>query len=183
MTRLPCCSLLTCSPAWLGLRAQFSSLPPSQRAWGPAAKCEFISAQALRAWAEITARHRAMRSRREDHAEITEIQLGCLRVSASPREKFQTAIPRGAQALTRISHKVSTAAAHPGIYAWRSVGPPRYETLREIRARTCRSGWPLSPGCPELHPSVPRLCRFHQTGNNRKSHGPACLAREWNAHE
>ena len=46
--RRRCCSLLTYSPAWLGLRTQFSSLAPGQRAWGPAAKCEFISAQALR---------------------------------------------------------------------------------------------------------------------------------------
>ena len=34
------CSLFTCNPAWLGLRTQFSSLEPCQRAWGPAAKCD-----------------------------------------------------------------------------------------------------------------------------------------------
>ncbi|MBP1625253.1 MAG: hypothetical protein H6Q07_3275 [Acidobacteria bacterium] len=33
------CSLLTYYPAWLGVRTQFSSLTPCQRAWGPAAKC------------------------------------------------------------------------------------------------------------------------------------------------
>jgi len=41
------CSLLTCDPAWLGLRTQFSSLAPSQRAWEPAAKCQVILAHAL----------------------------------------------------------------------------------------------------------------------------------------
>src|SRR5947209_511390 len=37
-----CCSLLTYRPGYS------SSLAPRQRAWGPAAKCEFISARALR---------------------------------------------------------------------------------------------------------------------------------------
>ena len=36
-----CCSLLTYRPGYC------SSLAPRQRAWGPAAKCEFISARAL----------------------------------------------------------------------------------------------------------------------------------------
>jgi len=40
-SRWLCCSLLT-------YRAGYSSsLAPRQRAWGPAAKCEFISARAL----------------------------------------------------------------------------------------------------------------------------------------
>src|SRR5438874_12896122 len=38
-----CCALLTYRPGYS------SSLAPRQRAWGPAAKCEFISARALRA--------------------------------------------------------------------------------------------------------------------------------------
>jgi len=38
-----CCSLLTYRPGYS------SSLAPRQRAWGPAAKCEVISARALRA--------------------------------------------------------------------------------------------------------------------------------------
>jgi hypothetical protein len=38
-----CCSLLTCNRAWLSLPAQFSSLAPCQRAWGPAAKCNLYS--------------------------------------------------------------------------------------------------------------------------------------------
>ena len=39
------CSLLTYYPAWLGLRTQFSSLAPYQRAWGPAAKwtCYYVT--------------------------------------------------------------------------------------------------------------------------------------------
>src|SRR3989475_6855192 len=37
-----CCSLLTYRPGYS------SSLAPRQRAWGPAAKCEVISARALR---------------------------------------------------------------------------------------------------------------------------------------
>src|SRR5947209_19512085 len=37
-----CCSLLTYRPGYS------SSLAPGQRAWGPAAKCEFISARPLR---------------------------------------------------------------------------------------------------------------------------------------
>src|SRR5437762_11644206 len=37
-----CCSLLTYRPGYS------SSLAPRQRAWGPAAKCKFISARALR---------------------------------------------------------------------------------------------------------------------------------------
>jgi hypothetical protein len=41
------CSLLTCNPAWLGLRTQIASLAPCQRVWGPAAECAVISAQAL----------------------------------------------------------------------------------------------------------------------------------------
>jgi len=36
-----CCSLLTYRPGYS------SSLAPRQRAWGPAAKCEVISARAL----------------------------------------------------------------------------------------------------------------------------------------
>src|SRR6266571_1810257 len=44
-----CCSLLTYRPGYS------SSLAPRQRAWGPAAKCEFISARALRA-TELVAR-------------------------------------------------------------------------------------------------------------------------------
>src|SRR5206468_7506241 len=40
--RWHCCSLLTYRPGYS------SSLAPRQRAWGPAAKCEFISARALR---------------------------------------------------------------------------------------------------------------------------------------
>src|SRR5437773_6048669 len=36
-----CCSLLTYRPGYS------SSLAPRQRAWGPAAKCEFIAARAL----------------------------------------------------------------------------------------------------------------------------------------
>jgi hypothetical protein len=46
--RWRCCSLLTYYPAWLGLPAQISSLAPCQRTCEPAAKCEFISARALR---------------------------------------------------------------------------------------------------------------------------------------
>src|SRR2546430_1575564 len=47
-----CCSLLTYRPGYS------SSLAPRQRAWGPAAKCEVISARALRcksfaAWKEF----------------------------------------------------------------------------------------------------------------------------------
>src|SRR5207249_8992268 len=42
-----CCSLLTYHTGYS------SSLAPRQRAWGPAAKCEFISARALRSAAII----------------------------------------------------------------------------------------------------------------------------------
>ena len=41
--RWRCCSLLPYNPVWLGLPAQFSSLAPRQRAWGPAAKCKRYS--------------------------------------------------------------------------------------------------------------------------------------------
>src|SRR5438094_613417 len=47
-----CCSLLTYRPGYS------SSLAPRQRAWGPAAKCEFISARALSTQAINTATHK-----------------------------------------------------------------------------------------------------------------------------
>src|SRR5438552_16016267 len=64
-----CCALLTYRPGYC------SSLAPRQRAWGPAAKCEVISARALR----------GERSRRPDEYCLC-VQTGIWYVLQTPGE-------------------------------------------------------------------------------------------------
>src|SRR5439155_17005820 len=57
-----CCSLLTYRPGYS------SPLAPRQRAWGPAAKCEFISARALSTCRRVLRDRRGVPGRDGRHA-------------------------------------------------------------------------------------------------------------------